>query len=100
MKKTNKNNNNATVQNRQGRPNPSADEFIVKMKDVLTGVHVVAGVNSRKMVIDMDWIYRDKLYIKTERLWKSHCTDQRLGKGFYEINGMVQEQRYNGYNRA
>ena len=36
---------------RKGRPNLLDDEFLVKMKDVVTGVCMAGGVISRKMVI-------------------------------------------------
>ena len=45
------NNNNSTVQRRQGRPNLVAEEFLVKVKEVATGVRMVGGGISRKMVI-------------------------------------------------
>ena len=39
------------MQRRQGRPNLFDDEFLVKFKDVVTGVCLAGGVISRKMVI-------------------------------------------------
>ena len=36
---------------RKGRPNLLDNEFLVKMKDVVTGVCMAGGVISRKMVI-------------------------------------------------
>ena len=36
---------------RKGRPNFLDDEFLVKMKDMVTGVCMDGGVISRKMVI-------------------------------------------------
>ena len=39
------------MQRRQGRPNLFDDEFLVKVKDVETGVRLAGGVISRKMVI-------------------------------------------------
>ena len=39
------------MQGRQGRPNLLADEFLVKVKDVVTGVLITGGVIYRKMVI-------------------------------------------------
>ena len=36
---------------RKGRPNLLDDEFLVKVKDVVTGVHMAGGLISRKMVI-------------------------------------------------
>ena len=50
MKKTKKN-HNATVHRRKGRPNILHDEFLVKVKDVVTGVCMAGGVISSKMVI-------------------------------------------------
>ena len=45
-----KRNDNATVHRRKGRPNLLDDEFLVKVKDVVTGVRLAGGVTSRKMV--------------------------------------------------
>ena len=42
------------MQRRQGRPNLVADEFLVKVKEVVTGVRMVGGVISRKMVTAID----------------------------------------------
>ena len=39
------------MQKRQGRPDLLDDEFLVKVKDVVTGVCISGGVTSRKMVI-------------------------------------------------
>ena len=50
MKKSQKN-DNATVHRRKGRPNLLDDEFVLKMKNVVTGVCMPAGVICRKMVI-------------------------------------------------
>ena len=50
MKRTEKN-DNATVHRREGRPNFLDDEFLLKVKDVVTGVRMVGGVISKKMVI-------------------------------------------------
>ena len=36
---------------RKGRPNLLDDEFLVKVKDMVTGVRMAGGVISRKMVI-------------------------------------------------
>ena len=36
---------------RKGRPNLLDDKFLVKVKDVVTGVRMVGGVISREMVI-------------------------------------------------
>ena len=36
---------------RKGRPNLLDDEFLLKVKDVVTGVRMAGGVISRKMVI-------------------------------------------------
>ena len=49
LKKTRKS-DNATVHRRKGRPNLLDDEFLVKVKDVVTGVRLAGGVTSRKMV--------------------------------------------------
>ena len=46
-----KKNDNATVHRRKGRSNLLDDEFLVKAKDVVTGVRTTGGVISRKMVI-------------------------------------------------
>ena len=43
-------NNNTTMQRRQGRRNLLADEFLVKVKDVVTGLLIAGGVIYRKMV--------------------------------------------------
>ena len=43
-------NNNTTMQRRQGRRNLLADEFLVKVKDVVTGLVIAGGVIYRKMV--------------------------------------------------
>ena len=43
-------NNNTTMQRRQGRRNLLADEFLVKVKDVVTGLFIAGGVIYRKMV--------------------------------------------------
>ena len=45
-----KNDNNATVQRRQGKSNLLDDGFLVRVKDVVTGVRMAGGVISRKMV--------------------------------------------------
>ena len=37
-------NNNTTMQRRQGRRNLLADEFLVKVKDVVTGLLIAGGV--------------------------------------------------------
>ena len=50
MKKKKKN-DNATVHRRKGRPNLLDDEFLVKVKDVVTRVRLTGGVISKKMVI-------------------------------------------------
>ena len=42
---------NATVHRRKNRPNLLDDVFLVKVKGVVTGVRMVGGVISRKMVI-------------------------------------------------
>ena len=46
-----KKNDNATVHRRKGRPNLLDDEFLVKVKDVVTGARMTGEVISRKMVI-------------------------------------------------
>ena len=38
-----KNNDNATMRRRKGRPNLSDDEFLGKVKDVVTGVRMAGG---------------------------------------------------------
>ena len=43
-------NDNTTMQRRQGRRNLLADEFLVKVKDVVTGLLIAGGVIYRKMV--------------------------------------------------
>ena len=43
-------NNNTTMQRRQGRRNLLADEFLVKVKDVVAGLLIAGGVIYRKMV--------------------------------------------------
>ena len=43
-------NNNTTMQRRQGRRNLLADEFLVKVNDVVTGLFIAGGVIYRKMV--------------------------------------------------
>ena len=48
--KKNKKNDNATVHRRKGTPNLLDDEFLVKVKDLVTGVRMAGGVISRKMV--------------------------------------------------
>ena len=50
MKKTKKT-DNAIVHRRKGRPNLLDDEFLLKVKDLVTGVRMAGGVISRKMVI-------------------------------------------------
>ena len=79
------------MQRRQGRPNLLADVFLVKVKDVVTRVRMAAGVISRKIVIAVrTGVTKANFSPKTsDRLWRSHCTDQRLGKGCIEINGVV-----------
>ena len=42
---------NATVHRRKGRSNLLDDDFLVKVKDVVTGVRMTGGVISRKMII-------------------------------------------------
>ena len=42
------------MQRRKGRPNLLDDEFLLKVKDVVTGVRMAGGVISRKMVIATD----------------------------------------------
>ena len=39
---------------RKGRPSLLDDEFLVKVKDLVTGVRMAGGVISRKMVIAID----------------------------------------------
>ena len=39
------------MQRRKGRPNLLDDEFLLKVKDVVTGVRMAGGVISRKMVV-------------------------------------------------
>ena len=46
-----KKNDNANLHRRKGRPNLLHDEFLVKVKDVVTGVLMAGSVISRKMVI-------------------------------------------------
>ena len=46
-----KKNDNATVHRRKGRRNLLDDEFLVNVKDVMTGVRMAGGVIWRKMVI-------------------------------------------------
>ena len=58
---------------RKGRPNLLDDEFLVKVKDVVTGARMTGEVISRKMVIATGTGV--KLSIKTEGRWRSHCTD-------------------------
>ena len=52
MKKTRKS-DNATVHRGKGRPNLLDDEFLVKVKDVVTGVRMAGGVISRKMFVEI-----------------------------------------------
>ena len=49
--KRQKKNDNATVHRRKDRPNLLDDEFLVKVKDVVTRVRMTGGVISKKMVI-------------------------------------------------
>ena len=46
-----KKNGNVTVHRRKGKPNLLDNEFLVKLKDLVTGVRIAGGVISRKMVI-------------------------------------------------
>ena len=50
MKKIKKT-DNAIVHRRKGRPNLLDDEFLLKVKDLVTRVRMAGGVISRKMVI-------------------------------------------------
>ena len=49
----NKKNDNATVHRRKARPNLLDDEFLVKVKNVVTGVRMDGRLISRKMVIEI-----------------------------------------------
>ena len=80
-------NNNTAMQRRQGRRNLLADEFLVKVKDVVTGLLIAGGVIYRKLFRVIQ-CYQGKFSMKDEGLWRSHCTERRLCKECIETNGV------------
>ena len=77
------------MQRKRGIPKLLTDEFLVKMEDVVIGVRMAGGVISRKMIFAIVTRVIKAISIKTEGLWRLHYTNQSLGKGCFEINGMI-----------